>query len=241
MTRRAAGPDDGFTLIEVILAMLIMTIAVVTVVGALASMMGLSREHRAHASVEPNVRSFGQAVIAKATSGTVLTDAAGASGPIVVAEPMLLPDSGGLITVGRETMRVTGKSGTTVSVDRGHGGTVAAAHAAGSRAVTLLYCPTEGELTPAAGAWIATNGATTSTVTAVEYWRADLGRFDSVRGQAGPPSGCLGAWALRCGSDLRPECGSGLVRVTVSSSAAGAPGTSSVSTHTTLLVRRGSA
>lgn len=67
-----AGRDDrGFTLVEMMMAVFIMGIAIVAVVGALASAVTASEHHRGAGAVDTVVRAYGEAVKKHAQSTTV--------------------------------------------------------------------------------------------------------------------------------------------------------------------------
>ena len=62
--------DDGFTLMEMVISIMVISVAVVALVGALATMLQLSGQHRGHAVVETGAHSFSQAVMAVKGVGT---------------------------------------------------------------------------------------------------------------------------------------------------------------------------
>ena len=231
--------EEGFTLIEMVIAMLVMSIAVIAIVTALASMIQLTRDQRGHAVTETAVRSFGQAVQAQAQFRTTLTGAmsAGATS-VTVADASLLPPGGSnsYVLVDREVMQVNSvnRATNTLSVSRAQGDEPAAAHASGASLAVVLHCPSATELTPTSTAYSATTG-TSPTITNVEYWDGSSSTFVSQ-------GACQTAFTTRCASAsvIEPNCGYGLFRVTLSVTTAGDPRLNGLSTTSEVMVRSGS-
>lgn len=247
--------QDGFTLIETLIAMLIMTIAVVTIVGALATMLQLTAGHRGSAVVETSTRSFGQAVEAQAQRGTTLAAAVtpGATSISVTDASLLPPGSNdSYVLIDREVLRISSVDRTAdagedaVTVVRPVTGSTAVAHALGSSVVPFVRCTTDTSLyEPDPSAYTAVKGIQMH-VTGVTYWRAGStpgsGSFvdrDACAQDFSTKTAC------RAGSIL-PECMSGLARVelSVKSSVATAPDYDkrfrNIDTTTSVLVRYGS-
>lgn len=240
MKSRPDGREGGFTLIEAVIAIMIISIAVVTLVGALATMIKLSEEHRGHAVAETATRSFGQAVQALAQSSTPL------SGPVsttitpsmTVTDASILPPEGSnsFVLVNREIMRLTSVNRTNgaLGVVRAQGGSTAATHATGAAVVPLLHCPEADTLTPPAGSFQTSTGVT-ATISSVEYWRPSSDSFVSR-------SSCLADYEVECPStELRPECSTGLFRVGITVTTTGDARLSGIGSTTRILVRSGSA
>ena len=247
MRQQQRPHDAGFTLIETLIAMLVMAIAVVAIVGALSAMIGFTSEHRGHAVVETGARSFAQAVEAQAQGQTTLAAGVSASATtLTVTNAMLVPpaSAGTYVQVDREVMRVTAvnRAAGTLGVVRGVSSTPpAAAHASGAAVVPFTVCPSAATMTPDASTYPATKGLT-YRVTTVEYWQpaGTGGSFVATSAAA-----CQNDFDTRCKGDVLPECSTGLLRVTlaIKSSDTSAPGYDprfkGVDTTTAVLVRRG--
>ena len=240
MTRRRPATDEGMTLIEMVIAMLIMSIAVVTIVGALATMIELTAEHRGHAVIEAGTRSFGEAAQEQAKFTTKLT-AGVTSGAttLPVADTSLLPRVDGTntyVSVDREVMRVTNISASALTVVRDVNGDAPAAHLSSAAVVPVLRCPSATQLTPASGTYALVTGVAPS-ITSVEYWNASTGTFQDR-------ASCLTNYDDTCAliDDVAlPECGYGYYRaaVTVSTTAADTR-LRTITTATRILLRTGS-
>lgn len=252
--------DTGFTLIEMVIAMLIMSIAVVTIVGALSTMITLTSEHRGHAAVEDAAHSFSQAVQAQAQFSTKLHAAVtnASATTISVDDASLIPPGSDdtaagvdtFLIINREVMHVdhVDRSNNTVKVDRHITGTPpASGHAQGDAVVPFTRCGGPALFTPDPSTYQSTPGLTT-TVTTVEYWK--------------PATGGGGSWVNQstCKSDytqipspcatngyIGPECGSGFRRVTLAIKSSDTSALNydkrfrGVDTTTQVLVRRASA
>jgi prepilin-type N-terminal cleavage/methylation domain-containing protein len=242
LPRRGA---EGFTLIEMVIAMLVMSIAVVAIVGALASMLRLSRDHRGHAVTETSARSFGQAIQAQAQFKTELSAGVDdATGTIPVNDASLLPPGGSnsYVIVDREVMKVTSVNAAakTLSVQRGfNGATTAATHASGAGLVPVLHCPTSAQFTPASGTYEKSTAASAS-ITNVEYWQSSSGTFTTDQ------KACTDDYAVDCPvqspstPSIEPECGDGLFRITILVKADNDPRLNGLDTTSQVLVRSGS-
>lgn len=240
MTRRRLATDEGVTLIEMVIAMLIMSIAVVTIVGALTTMIQLTAEHRGHAVIEAGTRNFGEAAQQQAQFTTKLTAATTATATtLTVADTSLLPRVDGnetYISVDREVMRVTGisGSGTSLSVDRNINAD-ATTHDLGATVVTVLRCPTGAQLTPMAGTYESVTGVV-STLDSVEYWNPTTSTFEGR-------TACLANFDDNCtaaGLAVGFECGYGLFRAAITLTTPGDSRLRNVTTSTKILLRAGS-
>ena len=250
---RRLHDDDGLTLIEAVIAMLILSIAVITLVGALAVMVEGTRKHRGQAVTETASRSFAQAVQALAQSSTSLSSAVSASATsFTLSDDSTLPpaSSSTYLLVDREIVRLDsyalsgGKRTGTIAVIRAQGGTTAAAHTAGTSVVPLLRCPTTALLTPDPGAYNLPPGAA-ATVTKVEYYDpADQSFSDPSTPDTSPPSPtsrCEQNYAVRCpGTTLSPECSTAVFRVSIEITTPGDSRLENVTTTTQVWVRSGS-
>lgn len=235
MRPRVAG-DDGFTLTEVLMAMLVMSIAVAAVIEGLTTMIGLGREHRGHAVLEAATRNVSASTVAVA-GGTALREAT-ATGVLKVVDASLLPPpvpEGSYATVGTEVVKILARdtAADTVTVTRGHNGEPVTAAPAGTLVVPVLRCPTAQQLRPALAASDLPDGASVD-VTSVDYW------------QPGGPGGsfvdrpsCLAAYEQRCPPpEVLVECGFGLFRANVAADTTDAR-LNGKSEQTAVLVRQG--
>lgn len=237
----AKADEAGFTLIEAVIAIMVISIAVVTLVGGLVSMIQLTQAHRGHAVAETAARSFGQAVVATAQSSAELATAVSASATsITVEDASALPAEGAAsyLLLDREVVRLSAVNRTSgvLTVVRAQGGTTAAAHTADAAVVPLLRCPSAAALTPPSGSYRLAGGVS-ATVTSVEYLDPATGAFTSTSA-----SSCLTRYQELCpGSTLLPECGTGYFRVAVAVSTSGDSRLRDVAATTRVLVRSGSA
>lgn len=239
--------DDGFTLIEAVISIMVISIAVVALVAGLVTMIQLTGNHRGHAVVETAARSFGQAIQATAQSSATLTSSVTAAATqISVTDASTLPRSAAdgvttYLSLEREVVVLTNINRTTnvLTVSRGAGGTTPAAHAvtgtSAPRVFPLFRCPTSAQLTPPPTSYkVATN--VTPSITAVEYLDPNTGLFTSTSA-----SGCTTQYQTACpGTDVLPECGTGLFRVALSVSTAGDARLKNVAATSQVLVRTGS-
>ena len=250
--RRAPRQDSGYTLVEVLIAMLILGIAVGALVLGLTSLMTYTREGRAHAIAETTSRSFSQAVMAQAQSGTVLISIDN-NDIMTVQQPDLLPPATSqaaddyYVAIEREVLRVTERNANgTFDVDRNVNDELAAVetHTGTPKVVPVLRCPGAAFLTPPASMYEG-NVAATPTITAVQYWS------DTNDGWFANQAACLAAFDAKCETrdsppEARwaPECSDGYFRVLIN-----VPTTDDrynnvdnvkISTQTDVIVRQGS-
>lgn len=243
---RHATSDDGFTLIEAVIAILVMSIAVVGLFAALTNMYQVLQSHRGQAVAETAARSFGQAVQATAQSSTKLAAPAGAgAAALTVLDASSLPRAGAAsyLSVGREVMLLDGDptqnadGSWSVPVERGQGGSSVSAHTTSTAVLPLLRCPSSGAdsiLAPQAAAFQSTPGVE-ATIAEIEYWRSSSRTF--VNQQA-----CEDDFDELCpGSTLLPECSAGLYRLRITISTSGDDRFDDISAETRILVRSGSA
>ena len=245
------------TLVEMVIAMLIMAIAVVTIVGALTTMIQLTSQHRGHAVVEVGSRNFGQAVQQQAQFTTKLTaDVSSGATSLPVADTSLLPraDNSNLnnytyVLVDREVMRVTAISATALTVVRNVNSDPATAHLQNAAVVPVLRCPTIQQLTPAMGTYEAVTGVQ-SVISSVEYWSAQTNSFTDrstcTNGVPMQPTKVVLGFDDLCDDPdsnnvfVLPECGYGYFRATIDVTTPGDIRLRSVTTSTTILLRAGS-
>jgi prepilin-type N-terminal cleavage/methylation domain-containing protein len=105
--------DDGFTLVEVLVALAILTAAVATIVAALGTAGNTSDRHRKQAQDEVVIRAWAEAIEGAAFSCTATTYAAATLGVTVPAgyvatTPTVATLAGGAcVTTGFATLKVT--------------------------------------------------------------------------------------------------------------------------------------
>lgn len=227
--------EDGFTLIEMIIALMVMSIAIVALVAGLASMLQLSGEHRGNAAVETTARSYAQAVEAAAQAQTTLTSGISATATTLPVQDASLFTVGSYVSVDRETMTVKAvdAAGKTLTVTRNtNSDPTVYGHASGTSVNRLLMCPGlngEAGLTPPVGSWTVTPGVGTPAVS-VEYWNGSS--FSGSCSITNP------SFPVCDGFTILAECARGLFRATISVAASDSR-FRNVATTTTVLVRAG--
>lgn len=240
--RPARRHDQGFTLIEAVISIMVISIAVVALVGGLVTLIELTQSHRGHATVETATKSFGQAVQAAAQSPARLAepvDALATSTTITVLDATTLPEPSGnsYLLVDREIVKLNSVDRATGELDvtRGHGGTVASSHTTASSVVPVFRCPTKEDLVPWPSSYQVASGVT-PTITDVQYVEPTTGEFTSTSSAS-----CLTDYEQLCpGTTLLPECGTRLFRVIIAVSTAGDARLRNVSASTHVMVRTGS-
>lgn len=243
MSRHHSDADGGFTLIEMVIAMLVMSIAVVGIVAALSAMIELTSEHRGHAVLETGSRSFGEAAQEQAQFTTTLTAAVnGSTTTMPVTSTALLPrvdptstETYTYVSVDREVMRVTAIGANSMTVVRDVNNDGAATHAQKAVVVPLVRCPTALQLTPATGTYEAVTGLGAS-IDSVAYWDPTTKSFNPDRGA------CISSFKAACiasGNVVAAECGYGLFRATITVTTSGDSRLRNLSTTTTILLRSG--
>lgn len=237
MSRREAGsPESGFTLLEMVIAIMVMSIAVVTLVGGLASMLQLSGGHRGYAATETGTHSFAQAVMAAGQFQTHLTATASATATTLAVQDGSLFAVGNYVSVDLETMKVTTVAPASLGVQRAvNPGATAGTHASGASVSRLLPCPSATDLTPPAGSYATTAGLATPVIARVEYWTPS-GAFQNTSA-----SSCMTDYngsAICSTGEVLAECLPGLYRVTISLNSTD-PRYNGVNATTSVLVRAG--
>lgn len=236
MARPNSG-DEGFTLIEMVIAIMIMGVAVLTLVSALSTMLLLSGQHRGQAVIETSAHSFSQAVMATGQFSTTLTSGVTAAATSLPVKDATLLSIGNYVSVDLETMRVTSVGSGSVGVTRAvNSGSTATAHSSGASVNRLLKCPSAADLTPPSGTYATTPGVNVPTITAVEYWNPATSSFASTSA-----SSCATSYNQVCAGDILAECGTGLYRATISVTTTGDSRLRSLTDTTSVLVRSGDA
>jgi prepilin-type N-terminal cleavage/methylation domain-containing protein len=259
LNRRIARSDEGMTLIELLIAMVIMGIAIIVLVGAMATVVTATSQHRGHSVEETAARNYAEAIQQKIDFRTKLAaDVTNNANQITVQDgngfqhPTLTDDF--YIVVDQETMVVTSRSGNTLTVSRGEGGAQAAhqavkhidGHDVDTLVAPLLVCPEEtangadGNLTPSpAAAAVPTDVTASVKANSVQYWDPVDKSFTWTH------TDCVNHFEDVClGGEIRPECELGFYRLTVVVAPTAGWNDNrfkSVTTETQVLVRRGSA
>jgi prepilin-type N-terminal cleavage/methylation domain-containing protein len=159
--------DDGFTLVELLIAMVIMGTAVIALVAAMGNIFVATANNRGYSRLETNMRAFAESMQGKANFRTTLSSAITAAQTSLTIDDAVTafgdtPATGSFagctsvnsctnfpffIVVDTETMKVTGLvSGNQhqLQVQRAQTGSVAAQHAQGAGVVQLFGCPIAG-------------------------------------------------------------------------------------------------
>lgn len=218
MIERHAAADEGFTLVEVLMAMLVMSVAVLVIVDGLAFMIGIGREHRGHAVMEAATRSGSTSAVAVANGTTLTSDLGASATTLSVTDASLLPPAapeGTFLTIGTEVVRVLARNTTTgtVTVQRRVNGEVSVVVPAGTVVAPVLRCPTAAQLSPSLQSADLPDGSRVEVVS-VDYWAPG-----GAGGTFTARSACLAAYEARCPPpEVLAECGFGLVRATVRAS-----------------------
>jgi prepilin-type N-terminal cleavage/methylation domain-containing protein len=251
MTAEQNG-DSGFTLIETLMAVVIMSTAVVVLVSALAEVINQSQFHRGHAVAEAVTRNYNQAVQARVNYSSPLS--AGISTLATTTTVVVQDGSGfapsGYVNVDRETMRVTSRSGNTLSVLRGAAMNADDAsvttHSVGASVVPIYRCPGPAQFQPDTASYPRPTGVNV-TINKIEYWNA-VAAPAGFQDTSSP--GCGSAYDAQCTytdsngvpgkPDVRDQCDPGLYRLSVTTTTTGSAGLKDIDTSTHVLVRRGS-
>jgi prepilin-type N-terminal cleavage/methylation domain-containing protein len=251
-TERSAG----FTLVEMLVAMVIIGIAVSSLVLALGTLSSATVTQSSSAVADTVAHNYAEAVAQKVQYETTLSTA------VTAGQTQITLTSGGFlgfqsqpqfdILVDQEVMLVKSHTGDTLTVTRGVAGSDAAAHTPTARDVTQYFvCPAASSVPSGSRAgYLAPEGFApptnaTASIAEVDYWNPSTQTFSS------DPSTCLnyfstsGPCALASGSYL-PECNPGLERIDIrvqtkfSATDVSQNNSQNVSTDTWTLVRRGS-
>lgn len=242
---QARRNEAGFTLVELLIALVIMGVAVVALVGALSTLVLSSTTHRGHSVIEASVHSYTDAVERWVGYNTSLTQDLTLNATTVhVASVSGLPTAtnanGFYVTADQETMRVTAVNGgndPTLTVQRGLGG-IAAAHSTGTSIAPMLLCASG---TAGAGAYDQHGNAYGSyvpptydhpstvdtSITSIDYWTGTsfanywtAGANNGGYGSTGS-NGCLSFASVQCdlggtsGLDIRTDCDPGTIRLNI--------------------------
>ena len=242
MIRFRGQRQEGFTLVELLIAIVIMGTAVSVLVVAMGSLTAASQQSKASAVAENLTHNFAEAIqnkvsytttlsaslTAAATPATItVADASGFASTPTASRPMD-------ILIDQEVFTIKGVSGNvlTLATDgnngRGEAGTVAGDHAAGASVLQYFICPVAtstsgttsdghvGYLTPdnfQAPKDVNNNVLASVSIPEVDYsLSATAGTFTS----ANNVSACINNYQTACPSNsFRPECDPGLARVDI--------------------------
>ena len=152
--------EEGFTLVELLLAILIIGIAVSAMVAALGSLAQASSNHRTWAVLESTTHDYAEAIQSKAALVVPLSAPMNAPGTgglpncpnngtindtVQIAPPYTLASFGSIspfyAVIDQETLSVTGGTGQTLTVQRCNTGTIATTHSTTATLTQLLVCP----------------------------------------------------------------------------------------------------
>jgi type II secretory pathway pseudopilin PulG len=242
--------DSGDTLIEILVAVLVIGITVTAMIGALTLEINGSDTHRRLTNVEVLSRAYGEKVVDQAMhpATTALASAASAGATSVhVKSSSGFPASPPSFTasVDGEVVTVTKIVGTTWTVSA-----LADDHDANAPVVQYQPCPAAADLYVSGFAVASSSkvlapdsrpGGVTSTVTGVEYFGADGTQVASAS--------CPTYWStvLPCSKfdsstpDHLTECDVALIRVTLEFESTDKTQRAGATTTTKVLVRRGNA
>lgn len=247
--------DEGFTLVELLITIVILGLSVSVLVLAMSSLVVATQEHRGHAVSDTSVRDFSEAMQQKVSWTTTLAANVAASGgvtlslndPISNFQTNTFPFN---VLVDQEIMKVTSGSGSSLTVtsgNRGAAGSAAAAHSSGATISQDFICPTatfaanpsdhSGYLYPD-GFTQPTNA--TVSIGEIDYWNPSSNTFTS----ANDTSTCLdnfsnGSVGCPDNNTFLPECDPGYYRVKVHV-ATSLANLRNITTDTWVLIRRGS-
>lgn len=159
--------DGGFTLVELLIAMVIMGTAVIVLVAAMGNIFVAAANNRGYSRLETNMRALAESMQKKAAFRTTLSSAIDSSQTSLTIDDSVTgfgdtPTTGSFagctsvssctnfpffIVVDSETMKVTGLVSNNqhqLQVVRAQTGSVAAKHAQGASVVQLFGCPIAG-------------------------------------------------------------------------------------------------
>jgi prepilin-type N-terminal cleavage/methylation domain-containing protein len=253
--------DEGFTLVELLVAIVIIGGAVSVLVLALGSLSVATQAQQGNAAAETAVHNYAEAIQKKVSYTTTLTSGLAASGAVTVH----VADASGFqsastpldLLIDQEVLKVTGVSGndlTVTSANRGSAGSAAAAHASGATVMQYFICPTANFSSANDGhvGYLKPEGFTqpadaSASLKEVDYWNPSTNTFTT----GGAVASCIGNFSSGtavCVSDsFLPECDPGLERVEIevitnlkSRSSVSTNARSDVTTDSWVLIRRGS-
>jgi type II secretory pathway pseudopilin PulG len=223
MIFRAPRSESGETLLEIILAVMILGLGFVAVLSASAAAVIGSRAHRSSAVAETYVRNYAEAVQAKALHPPVTTLAAAMTPscaptfcPSGTTFVITLPPGNGFppggsvahtfrVVVEDDTFTVTNGWGTT-TLKATSDDDVIRTHGAGATVTEYQPCPTTADLAPAS--FTPPSGFTTLPTLGVSYWVPQT-TFQNGSFQT---SGCVDQ---ACQDGVTASCDSGLALLTI--------------------------
>lgn len=249
--------ESGLTLIELMIALVIMAIISISILGSITTLSTASQNQRGIANVDASALSYAEAIkhhvdftttvpggISASATSFMVNDAPDFTAPVEVS-------------VDGELMKVGVVNGNALSaVTRGDRDTTATAHG-GTALLNVVYtpCPMAAQLAPTN--FTLSTYVSSVRITEVDYWIPSSSSFVVGQTWNGTAyvvqpgrSTCESAfqslcptyssdnnnWASTFQSDNEPECDTGLQRITIT--ATGDKSTASTVTTTTILVRR---
>ncbi|MCU1586655.1 MAG: hypothetical protein JWN31_148 [Frankiales bacterium] len=228
--------DDGFTLIETLIALVIMSTTIIALVTVLSGVIVTTQFHRGNAVAEDVTHNVVESVVARMAAKTTLTGAVSAASLSLPVQSGSAFSNLGYVNVDDEMMQVVAAGATTITVARVASNVVT--HASGASVTAAFRCPSPSQLTPVTTGW--SPSGVTATIGSVEYWDPSSSAFVSS-------ATCVTQYIARCldadglPGDFRDGCDSGLTRLTIDISTAGDSRYKGVTATTQVLVRRGSA
>ena len=241
--------DEGLTLIETLISMLILSTAVIVIVAGLSNMILASQYHRGYAVAEAASKNYAQAIQRRANFSTTLDGSiTKTQNSVTVSDGAGFPSANFLIAVDAEVLRVTTRAGNTLAVVRasdeaptsefGRDPSLQSSHLDDAPVVRVFRCPSASEMVLEANEYTLPAGAS-ATVTGVTHWLPSAGTFVST-------SDCKADYVTHCryggtSDDIRANCDRGLHRLDVLITTPGDSRLKAVETTTQVLVRRGGA
>jgi prepilin-type N-terminal cleavage/methylation domain-containing protein len=247
--------DEGFTLVELLITIVIMGVSISVLVLAMSSLVVATQEHRGHAVSDSTARDFSEAMQQKVSWTTTLTADVDATGAVTLAlrDPVSNFQTNTFpfnVLVDQEIMTVTAGSGSSLTVtsgNRGAAGSSSAAHSSGATISQDFICPTATFAANPANhsGYLYPDGFTqpinaTASIGEIDYWNQTTNTFTA----ANATSTCLGNFStgsVGCpdNNTFLPECDPGYFRVQVHV-ATSLQNLRNVTTDTWVLIRRGS-
>jgi hypothetical protein len=233
--------DEGDTLIEILMTIMVLGITVAGLIAALTLGISSTDAHRRLTNVEVFSRAYGEKIVDQAmhpTSTTLTTATAVGDTQITVASSAGF-SNGTTAAVDGEVVNVTGvPTGTTLNVSA-----LTDPHPAGALVTKYQPCPTASDLFVAGFSVPASERVTAPTVSSIQ----NVEYFDNA-GNPVTAANCTNYWnttALPCSAFASPdhltECDPPVIRVTLELDSTDVGTTTGASAVTRVLIRRGNA
>ena len=244
-THRLAPADSGETLIEILIAVAIMTVVMVGLIQALTTGVLATDTHRRLTDVEVVARAYGESLVGQfnhpaSSTITAVPDAT----HITVANAGVFGSAPFGIAVEAEVLQVSGVSGNTLALTNAAQFT----HTVGATVTGYNSCPTAAQLAPTFTVPAQAKKINAPTITNVEYFTSVSDIGTPISGSCGTNDSGSGFWSttIPCSKFSPPvhytTCDPPLIRVTVTTTSSDT-GTSGkqATTVTRVLLRRGNA